>query len=160
MPTGRPLEDENSQEHFLSRYLDGSNHPLYPFGYGLSYTSFCLSDLKLDHTAIHRNEAALLRVTLRNTGERAGSEVVQLYMRDVSASISRPVRELKGFQKVHLAPGEQRTLEFRLDADVMSFYDTKGERRFEPGMFRFTVGTSSGDKNALRTELEVLADET
>lgn len=159
LPTGRPLDDEDSQEHFLSRYLDGPNRPLYPFGYGLSYTSFRLSDLKLDRDTIRLSETATLSVTVQNTGEREGGEVVQLYMRDVAASVSRPVRELKGFCKVQLAAGEQKTLEFQLDADMMSFYDTKGERRFEPGVFRFTVGTSSADKNSLRTELKVIADE-
>lgn len=159
LPTGRPFA-EGSGEHFLSRYLDGDNMPLYPFGYGLSYTTFRLSDMELDKTVIRPDEKAVLAVTLENTGSLPGAEVVQLYMRDVSASISRPVKELKGFCKVMLQPGEKRRVSFTIDSETLRFYDTNGNACLEPGLFRFTVGTSSADKNSLTFEMQVIAHES
>lgn len=158
LPTGRPFCG-NDQEHFVSRYLDGDNAPLYPFGYGLSYTKFQLSELQMDKAQIHPGEKAKISVTVENIGEVPGAEVVQLYMRDVSASISRPVKELKGFQKVMLQPGENRQVSFTVDGEMLSFYDTHGQQCLEPGVFRFAVGTSSEDKNSLKAEMRVLTYE-
>ena len=158
LPTGRPFGGDD-QEHFVSRYLDGDNRPLYPFGYGLSYTQFRLSDLVLEKSEIHPGESTRLSVWVENTGKVAGAEVVQLYMRDVSASISRPVKELKGFQKIMLQPGEKQQVVFVVDEQMLSFYDTNGKRCLEPGLFRFAVGTSSEDENSLTTEMQVVAYE-
>src|SRR6185369_12144461 len=106
--TGRPLEPEN---RYTSKYLDVPNTPLYPFGYGLSYTKFAITDLRLDSQAIPPQGSVKASVQVENVGKRTGAEVVQLYIQDVAASITRPVRELKGFQKITLNPGEKRRVE-------------------------------------------------
>jgi beta-glucosidase len=130
--TGRPATDQK----YTSRYLDVPNDPLFPFGFGLSYTTFEYSDLKVDPD---------LRVTVnvKNTGKREGHEVVQLYIRDLVASTTRPVRELKGFQRVKLAPGESRTVEFQLTRENLALYNPEMQKVVEPGAFKLWVGGSS-----------------
>ena len=155
LPTGRPFTGDHCSP-FTTRYLDGTNDPLYPFGYGLSYTTFRLSQLQLEHSSIRPDESNTLWVTVENTGSCAGAEVVQLYMRDVSASISRPIKELKGFEKVMLQPGEKKRIGFTIDKKMLQFYNTVGKACLEPGLFRFTVGTSSADGNSLTTEMQVM----
>lgn len=157
LPTGRPTNEE-SGEHFQSRYLDGSATPLYPFGYGLSYTSFELSDIRLDKVRMRTSGSAKLTVTLKNTGKCAGSEVVQLYIRDVAASISRPVRELKGFKKLKLQPGESCEVCFEINEDMLSYYMPSGEKVLEEGKFLLMVSTYATNPNTLVKELEVYAN--
>lgn len=159
LSTGRPLFDETSEEHFLSRYLDGPNHPLYPFGFGLSYTEFRMQEIELDKPTIAVNEEAEVAVTLANIGKYEGSEVVQLYIRDPSASIARPVKELKGFKKISLLPGQKKQVNFKVNREMLSFYDSDGELRCEPGLFILTLATSSDDAHSLNINLEVVADE-
>ncbi len=134
--TGRPGPRD---EVFWSHYNDESNDPLYAFGHGLSYTRFDYADLQVVSTS----EGARVSVLVTNAGERAGEEVVQLYLRDPVAGISRPVRELKGFEKIALAPGEVQTVRFELGRRELGFYDTRGEFTVEPGAFEVFVGGSS-----------------
>jgi len=127
-----------------TRYWDGSSAPLYPFGYGLSYTSFKLSDLKLSTPEVKSGASMEVSVEVQNTGVVAGDEVVQLYTHQRSGSASRPVRELKGFQRVSLKPGERRTVMLTLDAHELGFWSTQTRRRsIEPGAFDLWVGTDS-----------------
>ena len=158
LPTGRP-RPEGCEDHFTTGYLDGSNRPLYPFGYGLSYTDFRISDLELDRTCICAGEETVASVWVENTGAVSGKEVVQLYIRDVAASISRPVKELKGFCKLRLEPGEKRQVFFTIKEETLSFYDTNGNAVLEPGRFLIMVGNSSADETMLMKELHVKYDE-
>ena len=135
--TGRPLPEEPV---FWSHYIDESNDPLYPFGYGLSYTEFGYSDLQID---VADNNNVNISVTVENIGSIAGEEVVQLYTRDLVASVVRPVKELKGFQKFMLQPGESKTVQFTLTDDELGFYNNLGEFIVEPGDFEVMVGTNS-----------------
>jgi len=158
LPTGRPYV-EGSEEHFLSQYLDGSNTPLYPFGYGLSYTDFEISDMELERDEIYAGETTVVSAWVKNTGKVAGKEVVQLYMHDIAASVSRPVKELKGFEKVSLMPGEKCRVQFTIDSEMLSFYDTNGNALLEPGRFQLMIGNSAKDKNILMRELSVIGYE-
>jgi beta-glucosidase len=130
---------------FWSRYTDVPNQPLYPFGFGLSYTSFTYSDPKLSAKEIGRGGELRVSVTVTNSGRRPGAEVVQLYLRDLVGSVTRPVKELKGFQKVELAPGEAREVSFALKASDLAFYTAQGKWEAEPGDFKVFVGGSSAD---------------
>jgi beta-glucosidase len=122
-----------------------SNEPLYPFGYGLSYTTFKYSDLKLDKPKLSANSTLTVLVTLTNTGKYDGAEIAQLYVRDMVGSITRPVKELKGFQKVFLKAGESKTLTFKLTATDLAFYNSDLKFKSELGDFKVFVGTSSAD---------------
>jgi beta-glucosidase len=145
--TGRPIDAGKGSwfTKFLSNYLDVSNDPLYPFGYGLSYTTFTYTDLKLDKQKVSANSTLNISVTLTNTGKYDGSEVAQLYIRDMVGSITRPVKELKGFQKVFLKAGESRTLNFKLTANDLAFYNSDLKFKSELGDFKVFVGTNSSD---------------
>ena len=121
--TGRPLAAGNWFEKFRSNYLDVDNEPLYPFGYGLSYTTFQYSDIALSTPVMGQNGSTTAVVTVTNTGKRDGAEVVQLYIRDLVGSITRPVRELKGFEKVFLKAGESKTVSFKITPELLRFYD-------------------------------------
>ena len=138
--TGRPLEPDN---RYTSKYLDLPNTPLYPFGYGLSYTQFQIGNLQLGKTNIARTESLTVSVDVENIGKRAGDEVVQLYLRDVASTATRPVRELKGFQRVTLKAGEIRRVEFTLGPGELGFYDHEMKFVVEPGEFKIFVGDSS-----------------
>lgn len=142
--TGRPLQSPWFQK-FRSNYLDVSNDPVYPFGYGLSYTSFNYSDITLDKTELTGSDSLKVSVEVSNTGSRDGSEVVQLYIRDLVGSITRPIKELKAFEKVMLKAGEKKTITFTLTTTDLSFY--KGDLSFgyEPGKFHVFVGGNSRD---------------
>jgi len=140
--TGRPFEAENK---YTSKYLDVPNTPLYPFGYGLSYTNFRLSNLRLSQSAIRPDGSLNVMVDVENTGKRTGDEVVQLYIRDVVASISPAVRELKGFQRISLKPGEKKTVSFTLKPEHLGFYNAQMKFVVEPGDFKVYVGNSSLD---------------
>jgi beta-glucosidase len=127
-----------------TRYWDGSSAPLYPFGYGLSYTSFKLSDLKTSAPEVKSGASMEVSVEVQNTGTLAGDEVVQLYTHQRSGSVSRPVRELKGFQRVSLKPGERRTVTLTLDTHELGFWSTQTRRwSIEPGAFDLWIGTDS-----------------
>lgn len=138
--TGRPLEEKN---RYTSKYVDMPNTPLYQFGYGLSYTQFRIGDLRLSKTNIRPAENLKVSVEVENTGRRTGDEVVQLYIRDVAASVTRPVKELKGFQRITLNPGEKRRIEFALTPKELGFLDHDLKFIVEPGEFRVVVGNSS-----------------
>ena len=143
--TGRPYAGIDKLDKYKSRYLDVSNEPLYPFGYGLSYTTFVYGKPQLSKATLGPAETLEVRVTVQNTGSADGEEVAQLYLRDVVGSISRPVRELKGFQKVLLKKGESRTLTFRLRPDDLKFYNDNLAFVAEPGDFQVFVGGNSRD---------------
>lgn len=153
MNTGRP-PDPNSK--WTSKYLDVPWTPLFPFGYGLSYTQFRLSNLQLSAPRIRRDGRITVSVDVENVGARAGDEVVQLYIRDVAASVTRPVRELKGFQRVTLQPGTKRRLEFNLGPEQLGFFNHEMRFVVEPGEFKVTVGDSSADPHELVAGFEVL----
>jgi beta-glucosidase len=135
-------------------YVDLTGQPLFPFGFGLSYTTFDYSGLRIDPPHIASAESAVVRCTLTNSGRVAGDEVVQLYIRDVLASVARPVMELKGFQRVRLEPGQSREVSFTLDNQHLRMLDQHLNWVVEPGSFRVMVGSSSKDIR-LRGELIV-----
>ncbi|WP_163714332.1 beta-glucosidase BglX [Mangrovibacterium lignilyticum] len=128
---------------FWSHYTDESNEPLFPFGYGLSYTSFDYSDLQLSANEISANQKLNVRVTVKNTGDVDGEEVVQLYVHDLYGSIARPVKELKGYKKIFLKAGESQTVTFELDSDDLKFFTAWKVWEAEPGDFNLWVGTNS-----------------
>ncbi|WP_420065575.1 beta-glucosidase BglX [Pectobacterium colocasium] len=142
LPSGRPYTPENPGK-YTSHYYDEANGPLYPFGYGLSYTTFSVSDVRLSSQTMKRNGTINASVTVKNTGSRAGETVVQLYVHDVVASISRPVKELRGFEKVMLQPGESRTVTFTLDQEALKFYNARMQQVVEPGKFDVMIGLDS-----------------
>jgi len=143
--TGRPLAEGKWFEKFRSNYLDVSNDPLYPFGYGLSYTTFSYSDIKLSSNTLTKGKSITASVTLSNTGKYDGKEVVQLYTRDLVGSITRPVKELKGFQKVSLKAGESKTITFSISENDLKFYNSDLKFVAEPGDFQVFIGTNSRD---------------
>ena len=143
--TGRP----GSRSKFTSRYLDAPWEALFPFGYGLSYTDFAYEDLRVCESG----DALEITVRLKNTGAREGTEVAQLYMQDVSASLVRPVKELKDYRRVRLGPGEAEEVRFTLPKKDMGFYDNEGKYRLEDGLFRLYVGGSS--RSCLMQEIRI-----
>lgn len=152
--TGRPAKDENST-NYVSAYIDLKNSPKFPFGYGLSYTTFDYSGLKLSSTKIKSNETIKVSFQLKNTGKVAGEEVVQLYLKDKFGSVVRPVLELKDFQKLKLNAGESKTIEFTIDKEKLSFYNNKLEWVAEPGDFEVMIGASSADIK-LKSDFELV----
>ena len=142
--TGRPVLD-NGNSVYRSAYIDSPNTPRYAFGHGLSYTTFAYDDLRLSSTRMTPDGKIALRFTLTNSGPVAGAEVVQFYLRDPVASVVRPVKELKGFQRIALKPGERRTVSFAIDRDTLSFFDRKLAWGAEPGTFELMVGSASDD---------------
>lgn len=144
--TGRPVEEGTKKfVKFQSNYLDVRNEPLYPFGYGLSYTTFEYSDITLSSNQMKENETITASVTVKNTGNCAADEVVQLYIRDVVGTISRPVKELKGFKRIHLNAGESQTISFTITPDLLRFYDYQLDYVIEPGDFDIMIGSNSRD---------------
>jgi beta-glucosidase len=140
--TGRPPDVNNK---YTSKYLDVPWTPLFPFGYGLSYTQFRISELQLSAAQIRSNGSVVVSVDVENVGTRTGDEVVQLYIRDVVASVSRPVKELKGFERVTLLPNEKRRITFTLKPDSLGFYNSQLKFVVEPGEFKVMVGSNSED---------------
>ncbi len=140
--TGRPYTGDPGYK-YVSRYLDVSNDPLYPFGYGLSYTTFSYGDVELSDTNLTGDETLLASVDVTNTGKRAGEETVQLYLSQPVASVTRSVEDLRGFQKVPLQPGETRKVTFRITPEDLKFYNSKLEYDWEPGEFIIRIGASS-----------------
>ncbi|WP_445738123.1 beta-glucosidase BglX [Mariniflexile sp.] len=152
--TGRPLgNNEGRFEKFKSNYLDVRNEPLYPFGYGLSYTTFDYSNLKLSATEMNVSGSIEASVDVTNSGNYDGKEVIQLYIRDVVGSVTRPVKELKGFQKVEIKKGETKTVTFKLTESDLKFYNSNLDFVSEPGMFQVFVGTDSNAKLMKEFEL-------
>ena len=152
--TGRP-QPEGPTQKFRSNYLDVENDPLFPFGYGLSYTTFKYDHLTLSAVRMSSQQSIDVAFTLTNTGSYAGEEVVQLYLRDPVASVTRPVKELKDFQKVLLQPGESKQLHFTIDKEKLSFFNSQLQWVAEPGSFDVMIGASSADIR-LKTKLELL----
>ena len=161
MNTGRPADDvdltrppNNSGEKYRSRYIDEQNSPLFPFGYGLSYTKFqysspSLSAQSLTATSLNSGSSALtVSAEIKNSGSRAGSEVVQLYIRQIGTSVTRPVRELKGFQKISLAPGESKKVEFKLGKDELAFWNIDMKNVVEPAKVTVWIGPNSAEGSA------------
>jgi beta-glucosidase len=142
--TGRPLNNKEGKfVKFLTNYIDERNEPLYPFGYGLSYSSFSYSNLKLSDTKMNANGKITAFIDVTNTGNFDGKEVVQLYIRDVVGSVTRPIKELKGFQKVFLNKGETKTIRFEISVEDLKFYNADLEFDAEPGDFEVFIGTDS-----------------
>ncbi|MBW6492160.1 MAG: beta-glucosidase BglX [Lentimicrobium sp.] len=143
--TGRPLPEGQWFHKFLSNYLDVPNEPLYPFGYGLSYTTFSYSDLALSKNSIKPGESLDVKVTVTNTGNFDGKEIVQLYLRDMVGTVTRPVKELKGFEKVFIKKGESKDVTFTIDIEDLKFYNYDLSFVSEPGDFKVFVGGNSRD---------------
>lgn len=143
--TGRPLPQGQWFQKFRSNYLDVSNEPLYPFGYGLSYTTFNYSDVQVSSKSLKGNQTLTASVRVTNTGNRSGKEVVQLYIRDVVGSTTRPVKELKGFQKIDLKAGESKTITFNITPNDLKFYNYDLKYDWEPGEFQIMIGGNSRD---------------
>lgn len=141
---GRPYGGD-PLDKFKSQYLDVSNEPLYPYGFGLSYTSFSYSELKLSTTELSQSGSLDVSLEVSNTGPFAGEEVVQLYTQDLVATVTRPVKELKGYQKIFLESGELKEVTFTLTPDDLRFYNTSLEHITEPGDIKVYVGTNSRD---------------
>ncbi|MCE8974575.1 beta-glucosidase BglX [Bacteroides fragilis] len=148
--TGRPLQEGRWFEKFRSNYLDVSNEPLYPFGYGLSYTTFAYSDIHLSSTEMSADGKLTATVTVTNTGSRDGAEVVQLYIRDLVGSVTRPVKELKGFEKIFLKAGESRKVNFSITPELLKFYNYDLQFVCEPGDFDVMIGGNSRDVKKAR----------
>lgn len=152
--TGRPHVDGVERGRCVSRYIDAPNKPLYSFGYGMGYTTFAYSPVTLSNSVSDREVLSTATVTLTNTGSRTGTEVVQLYIRDLAGSVARPVRELKGFQRVSLAPGESRQVSFAITEEMLSFYRLDMSYGAEPGQFRIFVGGDSNTDNGAAFTLQ------
>jgi beta-glucosidase len=144
--TGRPAAEAGTRqfaELFKSVYLDQANSPLFPFGFGLSYTEFVYSDLHITKSVLEMDDTLVVSATVTNNGERPGAEVVQLYVRDLVGSVTRPVRELKGFQKINLQPGESRTVQFEIPVSDLGFTGLDMRYVVEPGDFKVWIGPDS-----------------
>ncbi len=153
--TGRPIANSDGKfEKFRSNYLDVRNEPLYPFGYGLSYTTFNYANLKVNNTRMTMDGTINVTVDVSNSGNYDGKEVVQLYTRDVVGTVTRPVRELKAFQKVELKKGETKTITFKLTIEDLKFYNYDLDFVAEPGIFEVYVGTNSDA--TLKTQFELM----
>lgn len=140
--TGRPYNADKPNK-YTSRYFDEANGPLYPFGYGLSYTTFTVSDVKLSSPTMKRDGTVTASVQVTNTGKREGATVIQMYLQDVTASMSRPVKQLKGFEKVNLKPGETQTVSFPIDIEALKFWNQQMKYDAEPGKFNVFIGVDS-----------------
>jgi beta-glucosidase len=153
--TGRPKLFDESDERYCTHYLDIPNDPLLPFGFGLSYSKFEYSDSALDSEVLTKDSSIYLRVKIKNAGSMAGEETVQLYIRDVSGSVVRPVKELKGLKKVHLETGEEREVLFEIKEEMLRFYNSSFEFKSENGKFIAMVGPNSRDVQVLNFELRM-----
>jgi beta-glucosidase len=152
--TGRPLGNKEGKfEKFRSNYIDERNEPLYAFGFGLSYTTFDYSNLKISSDKMNFNEKVKVTVDVTNTGNYDGKEVVQLYIRDLVGSVTRPLKELKGFQKIALKKGEKQTVTFEISVEELKFYNSDLEFLAEPGTFQVFVGTDSNTDTKVSFEL-------
>ena len=148
--TGRPINPEIPFEKYKSNYLDVPNTPLYPFGYGLSYTSFNYSDIKMNKTDFHGNEQIVASIDVTNTGDRDGVEIVQLYIRDLVGDVTRPVKELKGFRKVLIRKGETVNVAFTLTPGELSYYHQDMNFKYDPGDFEIFIGANSAESRSTK----------
>jgi beta-glucosidase len=152
--TGRPLMNQEGKfEKFRSNYLDERNEPLFPFGYGLSYTLFEYSNWTISSDTMNFNEKIKVSVDVTNTGKYDGKEVVQLYIRDVVGSVTRPLKELKGFQKVEIKKGEKKTIRFEISVEDLKFYNSNLEFIAEPGDFQVFLGADSSTNKFMSFKL-------
>jgi len=151
MNTGRPPEKDNK---YTSKYIDSPVSPLYPFGYGLSYTDFKFSDLTVSKEKINKNDSVNISVNVKNTGTYSGTEIAQFYLRDLVASVTRPVKELKGFKRIFLKAGETKTIRFTITPGMLQFYNIDMKKTIEPGTFDVMVGGNSED--LISTSFEVI----
>ena len=152
--TGRPLGEGRWFEKFHSNYLDIDNDPLFPFGYGLSYTTFKYGKPSISATEMKEGDVLTVSVDVTNTGNYDADEVVQLYVRDVVGTVSRPVKELKGFSRISLLNGETKRVDFKLTVDDLKFYDQQLDYRAEPGDFEVMVGPNSRNVQKLTFTLK------
>jgi beta-glucosidase len=143
--TGRPLPEGKWFEKFKTNYLDVTNDPQYPFGYGLSYTTFTYGALQVSSKSLKGNQTLQASVQVTNSGSQAGKEVVQLYIRDLVGSVTRPVKELKAFEKIDLKPGETKTVTFKITPEQLKFYNYDLKYDWEPGEFEIMIGGNSRD---------------
>lgn len=153
LPTGRPKPNDERYYPFVSNYMDVPNKPLYPFGHGLSYTTFEYSPVELSGYVLERGKTLTASVTVTNTGRMDGAEPVQLYIRDLAGSVSRPIKQLKGFEKVTIKAGESVKVSFNVDEDMLKFYDIDMNCTAEPGKFQLWIGGSSETDNCAWFEL-------
>ena len=152
--TGRPVEDGSKVfRKYQSNYTDVTQGPLYPFGYGLSYTTYSYGPVTLSSPTMKAGSKITATATITNTGNRDGDEIVQFYIRDRFASVVRPVKELKGFQRVHLAKGESKAVSFDIDATTLSYYDSEGKAVLEPGDFDIMIGANSANVQTAKLTL-------
>ena len=142
--TGRPAKND-SDLNYVSSYIDLPNSPKFPFGYGLSYTTFSYSDIKLNTSKFKPGQTLTASVVVTNSGKYDGKETVQLYIRDMVGSVVRPVKELKGFQQIFLKAGESKTITFKITTNDLKFYNNDLEYIYEPGDFKLFIGTNSDD---------------
>lgn len=141
--TGRPINETNKTEKYLSKYLDVENTPLFPFGFGLSYTKFSYSALNFSHTTFTEEETVTVRVTVKNEGNVTGAEIVQLYVQDEVAKVVRPVKELKNFEKITLEPQAQKEVTFTLTAEALAYVHPDLMFAADNGTFKIMVGSDS-----------------
>ncbi|MFD0698458.1 glycoside hydrolase family 3 N-terminal domain-containing protein [Paenibacillus sp. GCM10027628] len=151
--TGRPVTESNKNQKFISKFLDGPNEPLYPFGFGLSYSTFEYSDIRLSQNRMTASESIIASVTVTNTGTVDGEETVQMYIRDLYGSVVRPVKELKGFSKVTLAAGESTEVRFTITTAELAFWNSEMKYEVEPGEFKVFIGSNSRDVTEASFEL-------
>jgi beta-glucosidase len=153
--TGRPIELGAKDAKYVSRYLNTPNTPLYRFGHGLSYTTFGYSPVTLSAKSMEAGGSITASATITNTGSRAGEEVVQLYVRDLVGSVTRPVQELKGFEKIALAPGQSRTVTFTIRPEDLAFTRVDMSHGWEPGQYRLWIAPSSGSEASTPVEFSI-----
>ncbi|MEZ7888082.1 MAG: glycoside hydrolase family 3 C-terminal domain-containing protein, partial [Cloacibacterium sp.] len=151
--TGRPAKN-NTDRNYVSAYIDLDNDPAYPFGFGLSYTTFQYSDVNVSATQLKGNQTLTASVTLTNSGNYDGEEVVQLYIRDLVGKVVRPVKELKGFHKIFLKKGESKTISFNITPEDLKFYDDELNFDWESGEFDIMIGTNSAQVQTKRVNWE------
>jgi beta-glucosidase len=151
--TGRPYLAANPNEKYVSKYLDGPNTPLYPFGYGLGYADFTFSDIQLDTKTLHPGGKLQATLDVTNTGKVAGSETVQMYIHDFVADVGRPVLELKGFQRIALAPGQRQTVSFQIEEKTLAFLRADMTHGTEPGQYEVLIGPNSAALHTAKFDL-------
>ena len=151
--TGRPVKTSIHNSRFTSRYIDVENSPLYPFGYGLSYTKYEYGDINLNSDKLTNDSEIIATIKVKNVGSVAGLETVQLYIQDIKGSVVRPVKELKGFMKVELQPGEEKEFKFTINEEMLRFYTASMEFKSEPGKFKLYIGCNSSEVKETNFEL-------
>ena len=158
IPVFHYVKPSGGRSHWHKDYVDEPIEPLYPFGHGLSYTKFEYSNFHIESKRVPTAGEIVLKVDVKNVGDREGEEVVQLYVGREYGSVTRPVKELKGFARVHLEPGQKKTVQFKIHTDVLSYYNRRMELVVEPGVYKFVVGASSADIR-FSDEVELVGEE-